>query len=60
MINGKPRENIDVAPDISEEDAKAAALASDAAKRFMDGKDAKRVIFIPGGGNREPKINIVV
>ncbi len=60
MVNGKPRENIDVAPDISEDDAKAAALASEAAKRFMDGKEAKRVIFIPGGGNREPKVNIVV
>ncbi len=59
MINGKPRENIMVSPDISEEDAKAAALAGEAAQGALNGKEPKRVIFIPGRG-KEPKVNIVV
>jgi leucyl-tRNA synthetase len=59
MINGKPRENIMVSPDISEEDAKATALAGEAAKGALNGKEPRRVIFIPGKG-REPKVNIVV
>jgi leucyl-tRNA synthetase len=59
MINGKPRENIMVDPEISEDDAKAKALASDTVKGVLNGNQAKRVIFIPGKG-REPKVNIVV
>jgi len=59
MINGKPRENIMVSPEISEEEAKAAALASEAARSALNGNQPKRVIFIPGRG-REPKVNIVV
>ncbi|MDQ7035085.1 MAG: class I tRNA ligase family protein [Anaerolineae bacterium] len=60
MINGKPRENIMVSPDISEEDAKTSALASAAAKNALNGNEARRVIFIPGRGGKEPKVNIVV
>ncbi len=59
MINGKPRENVMVAPDISEEDAIQVALDSDAAKSALNGGAAKKVIFIPGRG-KEPKVNIVV
>ena len=59
MINGKPRENIMVSPEISEADAKEKALASDAAKNAINGGQPKRVIFIPDRG-REPKVNIVV
>ncbi|MEM9952098.1 MAG: leucine--tRNA ligase [Chloroflexota bacterium] len=59
MINGKPRENIMVSPEIAEADAKAKALASDAAKDALNGNEPRRVIFIPGRG-REPKVNIVV
>jgi leucyl-tRNA synthetase len=60
MINGKPRENVMVSPDISEEDAKAAALASETAVKTLNGNSVKRIIFIPGRGGREPKVNIVV
>lgn len=60
MINGKPRENIMVSPDINEDDAKTAALASEAAKNALNGNEARRVIFIPGRGGKEPKVNIVV
>jgi leucyl-tRNA synthetase len=60
MINGKPRENIMVSPDISEDDAKAAALASEIAVKSLNGSTPKRVIFIAGQGGKEPKVNIVV
>jgi leucyl-tRNA synthetase len=60
MINGKPRENIMVSPDISEDDAKAAALASEIATKTLNGDTPKRVIFIAGQGGKEPKVNIVV
>lgn len=59
MINGKPRENVMVSPDIAEDDAKALAMATSAAKDALDGSEPRRVIFIPGRG-REPKVNIVV
>lgn len=59
MINGKPRENIMVSPEIAEEDAKELALASATAKDALNGNEPRRVIFIPGRG-REPKVNIVV
>jgi leucyl-tRNA synthetase len=59
MINGKPRENVAVSPDISEADAKAAALATDVVVRALAGAAPKRVIFIAGQGAREPKVNIV-
>ncbi len=59
MINGKPRENIMVSPEIAEDAAKEKALASAAATDALNGNEPRRVIFIPGRG-REPKVNIVV
>ncbi|MEL7435544.1 MAG: hypothetical protein AAFN11_16465, partial [Chloroflexota bacterium] len=59
MINGKPRENIMVSPEIEEAEAKDKALASQAAQDALNGNEPRRVIFIPGRG-REPKVNIVV
>ncbi|MEL6405227.1 MAG: leucine--tRNA ligase [Chloroflexota bacterium] len=59
MINGKPRENIMVSPEIEEAAAKDKALASQAAQDALNGNEPRRVIFIPGRG-REPKVNIVV
>ena len=60
MINGKPRETITVAVDIERELAQEMALASNAAKRSLGGKPAKRTIFIPGRNGTDPKVNIVV
>jgi leucyl-tRNA synthetase len=60
MINGKPRENIMVSPDISEDDAKVKALASESARNALNGNQPKRVIFIARQGGKEPKVNIVV
>ncbi len=56
QVNGKVRDRIQVPADISEEAAKAAALASEGAKRHMDGKQPKKVIYVAGRG----MVNIVV
>jgi leucyl-tRNA synthetase len=64
MKNGKPIDRIQVPVGISEEDAKASALASEGARRVLNGSQPQRVIFIAGraggGAGAEPKINIVV
>jgi leucyl-tRNA synthetase len=62
MKNGKPIDRIEVSVNISEEEAKTVALASDGARRVLNGDEPKRVIFIAGrgGNNVEPKVNIVV
>lgn len=53
-------ERIEVALDISEADAKALALASDGVRKLLNGGEPRKVIFIPGRGGQEPKVNIVV
>ena len=55
QVNGKVRDRIMVDAGISEEDARTAALASEAAQRFMEGKEPKEVIVVPGR-----LVNIVV
>jgi len=55
QVNGKLRDRIMVAADISESDAKAAALASEAAGHFTGGKQPRKVIYVPGR-----LVNIVV
>ena len=55
QVNGKVRDRIMVAAGISEEEARTAALASEAAQRFMEGKEPKEVIVVPGR-----LVNIVV
>ncbi len=56
QVNGKVRDRIEVPADISEEEAKARALASENAQRFMDGKPPRKVIYVAKGGI----VNIVV
>lgn len=56
QVNGKLRDRIDVSVDITEEDAKAAALSSEAVQRHLNGKDPRKVIYIAKRG----MINIVV
>ena len=60
MINGKPRGEAQVSPEIGEQEAVQIALESEAAKRFINGGEPKRVIFIAGRNGQEPKVNIVV
>ena len=60
MINGKPRETIDVAVDISQERAQELALATGAAQRSLGGKQPRKTIFVPGRNGSDPMVNIVV
>ncbi len=55
QVNGKVRDRIEVPVDISEEEAKAAALASEKARRHMNGKQPVKVVYVPGR-----LVNIVV
>jgi leucyl-tRNA synthetase len=55
QVNGKLRDRILVAVDISEADAKAAALASEAVQKHLGGRPARMVILVPG-----KLVNIVV
>ncbi|MDP2737061.1 MAG: hypothetical protein Q8O59_04790, partial [bacterium] len=55
QVNGKVRENIEVLADISEEEAKKIALASEKIKKWLEGKEVKKVIFVKG-----KLINIVI
>ena len=60
MVNGKPRADLQVAAGIAQDDAIQLALASDAAKRYLNGNQPRKVIFIPGRSGQEPKVNIVL
>ena len=48
QVNGKLRDRILVPVDISEQDAKAAALASEAVQKALAGQPPKKVILVPG------------
>ncbi len=48
QVNGKVRDRITMPAGLSEEDARAAALASDAVKRYLEGKEPQKVIVVPG------------
>lgn len=47
-FNGKTRFSIEVAADASREDVQAAALAHENAAKWLDGKQPKKVIVVPG------------
>ena len=55
QINGRVRDKIEVAADISEEKAKKLTLEREKVKKWIEGKEIKKVIFVPG-----KLINIVV
>jgi leucyl-tRNA synthetase len=48
QVNGKVRDRVSVPVNINEEDARAAALESEAVKRLLDGKSPRKVIVVPG------------
>jgi leucyl-tRNA synthetase len=48
QINGKVRDRLQVEAGAPEADVVAMALASDAVKRHLDGKQPKKVIYVPG------------
>jgi len=55
QVNGKVRDRIQVPADVSDQEARDRALASEAVKRFLAGKPARQVIVVPGR-----LVNIVV
>ncbi len=55
QVNGKLRDRVTVAADASEEEIKSAALASENVRKFMEGKEPKKVIVA-----QKRLVNIVV
>ncbi len=48
QVNGKLRDRIDLPADVSEADAKAAALASERVQDMLGGAEPRKVIVVPG------------
>jgi leucyl-tRNA synthetase len=48
QINGKVRDRIEVAADISEQDAKTTALASEQVQKHLEGKEPKKIVYVTG------------
>ena len=48
QVNGKVRAKISLAPDAAEDDAKELAFAEEGVQKFTEGKDIKKVIYVPG------------
>jgi leucyl-tRNA synthetase len=55
QVNGKVRDRFDAPADINEEEAKAQALATPGAEKYLDDKQPLKVIYVPGR-----LVNIVV
>ncbi len=48
QVNGKVRDRIRVPADISEEEARARALASEAVQRHVGGAEPRKIVVVPG------------
>jgi leucyl-tRNA synthetase len=48
QVNGKVRDHIEVEPDAPEQTVVAAALTNDRIQRLLDGRQPKKVIYVPG------------
>ena len=48
QINGKVRGKIEVDKSISQDDAMSLAREVDLVKKYLDGMEVKKVIFVPG------------
>ena len=48
QVNGKVRAQITIAPDADEDTAREAALSEPNVVKFIDGKDVKKFIYVPG------------
>lgn len=55
QVNGKVRDRIKVKTDISDSDAKAVAISSEAVQKYLEGKNPRKVIIVPG-----KLVNIVI
>lgn len=47
QINGKVRDRLEMAADITEDEAKNRALASPVVQKFLDGKAPRKVVYVP-------------
>ena len=48
QVNGKLRGRVQVAADASREAIEAVALADENVQRFVDGKEIRKVVVVPG------------
>jgi leucyl-tRNA synthetase len=48
QVNGKVRDRIDAPADVSEEDAKELALASEKVRAYVEGREVKKSVYVPG------------
>jgi leucyl-tRNA synthetase len=48
QVNGKVRDRLTLPAGVSKEDAEAAALESEGAKKFTEGMTVRKVIYVPG------------
>ncbi|MBX6423540.1 leucine--tRNA ligase [Thermosulfurimonas sp. F29] len=48
QVNGKVRDNLRLPAGVSEEEVREAALSSPRVKRHLEGKNIRKVIFVPG------------
>ncbi len=55
QVNGRVRDKVEVTADISEEEARVLAISREKVKNWIEGKEIKKVIFVPG-----KLINIVI
>ncbi|HEY0004967.1 MAG TPA: leucine--tRNA ligase [Pyrinomonadaceae bacterium] len=55
QVNGKLRSRICVAPDVAEEELRAAALADERVRSFLDGHEVVKVVVVP-----QRLVNVVV
>jgi leucyl-tRNA synthetase len=55
QVNGKKRDELQVSRDATNDELERLALASENAQRFLDGREPKKVIVVPGR-----LVNIVV
>ena len=48
QVNGKLRGTVEVAKDIAQEEAEAVGRKQEGVAKFLNGKDVKKIIFVPG------------
>jgi leucyl-tRNA synthetase len=48
QINGKVRDRVKVAADASEDDIKAAVMASETVQKYLEGKEPRKIIIAKG------------
>ena len=48
QVNGKLRGTVEVAKDIHQGEAEAVAREQEGVAKFLDGKELKKIIFVPG------------